>query len=329
MNKKNVFLKFCKKRAQSSFEFVVLMAIVLMFVLLIVTIVSNRTQDFSPRRVEIFSQMISERIEREAALARSMPEGYTRYFELPDFIETQQFQFQVIQGRELVTIANDDQRYLTFLSQTIYGQVGPGLNKVMKRGSLIGFCFEEEENFCGQNLNTTNYNCFCNNEFPGDFTGTLACAKIPDLYTDCDFRFYDTYVGLRATCTNFANSVNITITNLDNNLELLHDVSTNSVNDNGLVFTFTTPFSIERSGNWLVEYSCETPYLSETFTNQFYVPFGWLQLERVEIRSPTNSCDQTGTFNYTCKENKHFDIEFRVTCMGGECGENSVWLDPE
>jgi hypothetical protein len=316
-------------KSQSSFEFIILTGLVMVFLVLILSLIFNRTQDFEQTKVEKYSQAVLGNIEKEFDLARILPSGYTRHFTLPLEFEDMIFDYQIIKGKILLIITNQEFQYLSFLSQTIYGEIGPGENKLMKRGNSLGVCYEEFENFCGSSAeNTTNKKCYCYDVFPSGTNGTLHCRQ-EEVWLDCPFDYGDEYDGIRMECSgNALPPVNVTlqIRHKGNILIDSYTVEKDLIDPESFIFNLPENLVINKSGDWEVDYECHSIIDDKSFFNNFYVPYGYYQIFPIGILSP--DCTPISSHNYTCKENKTFQITYRVTCVGGECGNSTFWLDP-
>tara|TARA_Y100000310_G_C20638048_1_gene792313 strand:+ start:450 stop:1259 length:810 start_codon:yes stop_codon:yes gene_type:complete len=147
----------------------------------------------------------------------------------------------------------------------------------------------------------------------------VSCSK-DNLTTvqNCESLSYgDTITHFNATCSAGTGIDNVTflLYNLEDNTTQFDNISyTYQINNN---FIFNASYYIQDSGNWTLNVSCFANSIAVN-SSKWRLPFGWLN---ISVLSPTGDIDAE-KFNT-------FTFESLVECVGGECGDVNVTLDPQ
>lgn len=290
------------KISQSALEFLVAIGVVIIFFTLVVMFFLQRYTVIETNNVQNLLESVSETIQEEIFIAKRLSGNYERNFSLPTEISGVDLTYSLGQGRELVVNYGDISQ-ITFLPTYVYGDISPGENTILKKGSLIGICSSN-----------------CSDSYVFNATGTFQCSTFEGSWQSCDLSYGDSYVGIRVVCN--TPPANLSIYNLDDSSTLFSGISS-VPDDEYMLFEFlSSPFDIEDSGYWQLNSTCGAqPEQSSTY----YVPYGELELQPLII----SNCNYDGiNDSYNCTENENFTITTTIECNGGECGDATIWLDP-
>ena len=119
------------RRGQSSLEFVVLAAFMLLFFLIVTIGIQNQLLQAHISHNEELASQLASAINNEAVLAASVQDGYARSFSLPVLLDDTEYQLQLQNNLDLV-ITFRGEEYLFFLDAPLMNQtpLGPGLNAI-------------------------------------------------------------------------------------------------------------------------------------------------------------------------------------------------------
>lgn len=305
-----------KDRAQSSLEFIVILCLVLVFFVLLLNFMMGRADEFVGSQKEQSMEYVLNAVEKEILIAKGVSGDYHRQFSLPEFDEMD-YSFNIVNNLELVVIS-DEGELVRFLSEEV--SVNPNMGiltagdslKIVKEGSGIGFCTE---------------NCTFD-----DGRGELQCRN-DGFYTNCTFDKYgdntedvrfkpvqtpscDLSLGIDPVCTLDFYAENDGYGYTAGSFE-------NTGFDSTYIFFEDINFYIEESGWWDVNISCVSD-CGLGLTS--YVPYGYFEFNKFELIDGDDCKDNSsGVF---CEANKNFTFYVEAKCLGGECGDVEVWLDP-
>ena len=293
------------KRAQSAIEFLVAIGIVTIFFTLVVIFFIQRYTVIEQTTAQRFVASVSQVIQDEIFLAKSFSGNYNRNFTLPETFNNLDVTYSLSLGREL-TVSFGNVSHITFLPTYVYGYVSPGHNSVLKKGSLLGICSTEGS---------------CSEETLFNLTGSVQCSSFDGLWTSCDIQYGSRFVGFRVECGE--SPANLELVALDRGITFYNESSSFSEGEYIMFSVESSPILIDRSGYFSLGYTCGS---SDVFYESlFYVPYGELVFRTVSVGG--SSCSFMSGY-YNCTEDELFTLTSVLDCIGGECGDAIVWLDP-
>lgn len=290
------------KVSQSAIEFLVSIGIVMLFFALILIFFIQRSSMIETTSSQSIVDSLSRSIQEEIFLAKGVSGNYVRNFSLPGVVSGLPIEYALSNGREIIITYGNVSR-ITFLPTYVYGELSSGENTVIKKGPLVGLCSDD-----------------CSDDYVFNSTGDIQCSSFEGLWEECDLEFGDSYVGIRVACLN--SDLNLTIYNLDDSTMEFTSSSSSADGPDYRFFEFlSTPFEIDESGYWQFNSTCGGAPLSTTY----YVPYGKFSFQPLQV----SNCDYNSTNEtYNCQEDENFILTTRVECVGGECGDANIWLDP-
>ncbi len=321
------------KKSQSAIEFMIVLSIALIFMIVIISVVVNRTNEFSQTKNEKAVSLYIGRIDNEISFAKRLDSGYSKIFTLPDEIDSLNYSVSLLKGKELSITSSAGYEYLEFLPQYVYGEIGIGNNKIMKEGNYIGFCNEKYSDYCNvshDDDNSSNRLCYCYNKFPINLTGIISCSKVPSVWEECNLVYGDKYIGIRTECPFYATNVSLTIKNIDDDLVMFQNTSSRLAFGLANVIEFDSNLNLSESGDYSFNYTCSNQasgLFSDHFVN-YYVPYGYYEITSNGVSLSNSNCTMYSSTNYTCPVNQTFMLTYDVECMDGECGNTDIYLDP-
>jgi hypothetical protein len=121
-------------RAQVSFEFFFVIAVVVIVTIVIGALSANKLTDLRGRQDDASCQDIAYAVRDEVAIAHSMASGYSREFRLPELIGAQNYSINISENLIMLTLGSRE--FVTSI-QPVGGNVRKGLNTVSKTGESV------------------------------------------------------------------------------------------------------------------------------------------------------------------------------------------------
>lgn len=123
-------------KAQSAIEFISLASFMLLVILGFFAITSSRVLDAKEEGNRKIAEDIAEFAYNEIELAKSVNDGYTRVFDMPEKVNGVDYAISIIDGRELVTnyLGNE---HVKFLPINVTGTIAKGKNKITKNNEVV------------------------------------------------------------------------------------------------------------------------------------------------------------------------------------------------
>lgn len=123
-------------KSQSAMEFVILASFMLLVILGFFSLVSSRMIEARVEGNRKISEDIAKFAYREVEIAKSVNDGYSRIFEMPQSVNGINYTLSVIDSRELVvTYLNEE--YVQFLPINVTGNILKGSNRISKLNGII------------------------------------------------------------------------------------------------------------------------------------------------------------------------------------------------
>jgi len=143
---------------------------------------------------------------------------------------------------------------------------------------------------------------------------TVECSiNVPNNFSNCtNLVFFDNITEVRANCSGAVNAT-FNLTNLFDNTNFIYATTTTASGD--FMVLDNADVQILDSGNWSLNAFCDYGTIQGNDTADFSIPFGNLSATML-----------TGSQNVT--NGTPFTVTTRLQCVGGECVNNSVVLDP-
>ena len=127
---------FKKNNAQFAIEFIVLMAFMFLIFVGVIAVVTSKVIEAKENERQNIAEGIATLAKNEIDLAKSVSDGYSRTFNLPNRIEGNIYTIEIIDNRELV-VNYLDKEYVLFLQENIIGNVNPGVNTITKVNGFV------------------------------------------------------------------------------------------------------------------------------------------------------------------------------------------------
>lgn len=124
------------KISQSSIEFIILVAFLLFAFVVFFLIIQENMSDKIRERVNIQIKEISLSVKDEIDFAFSSSEGYRREFKIPENLNGQNYNIQIVEG--FVAIDTLNGKYALALPvQNVTGQINRGDNVIKKENGVV------------------------------------------------------------------------------------------------------------------------------------------------------------------------------------------------
>ncbi|MBI2660209.1 hypothetical protein HYX07_03545 [Candidatus Woesearchaeota archaeon] len=117
-------------------EFVILASFMLLVILGFFSLASSRMIEARVEGNRKISEDIAKFAYREVEIAKSVNDGYSRVFEIPQSVNGVNYTLSVIDGRELV-VNYLDEEYVQFLPINVTGNILKGSNRIAKINGII------------------------------------------------------------------------------------------------------------------------------------------------------------------------------------------------
>ena len=125
-----------QNNAQFAIEFIVLIAFMFLIFVGVIAVVTTKIIEAKENERQGIAEDIATLVKNEIDLARSVSDGYSRTFNLPNKIEGNSYTIEIIDNRELV-VNYIDKEYVLFLQENIIGNINPGVNIITKVNGFV------------------------------------------------------------------------------------------------------------------------------------------------------------------------------------------------
>ena len=129
------FIKFSRE-SQSAMEFIVLASFMLLVILGFLAVTSSKMLESREEGHKKTAEDIANFAYREIEIAKSLNDGYTRNFAMPEIVNGINYSITVIDDRELI-VNYLDYEYIKFLPSNVTGNITKGFNKVSKNNGIV------------------------------------------------------------------------------------------------------------------------------------------------------------------------------------------------
>ncbi len=133
-------------KSQSAMEFIVLASFMLLVILGFFAVTSSRVLEAREEGNKKIAQDIAEFAYREIEIAKSVNDGYTRVFALPQTVNGVSYTINITDNREL-SVNYLDYEYIKFLPLNVSGNISKGLNRINKNNGMLYLTFVQP--ICG------------------------------------------------------------------------------------------------------------------------------------------------------------------------------------
>ena len=125
-----------KQKSQSAVEFIVLASFMVLVLLGFFAVTSSKVLEAKEEGSKKIAQDIADFAYREIEIAKSVNDGYARFFEMPQNVNGINYSIGIVDNRELVVnyLGNE---YIKFLPSNVTGNFAKGSNKISKSNGII------------------------------------------------------------------------------------------------------------------------------------------------------------------------------------------------
>ena len=123
-------------KSQSAMEFVILASFMLLVILGFFSLASSKMTDARQEGNRKTAEDVAEFAYREIETAKSVNDGYSRIFEMPQTINGINYSIAIIDSRELV-VKYLDEEYVKFLPVNVTGNILKGSNRIAKTDGIV------------------------------------------------------------------------------------------------------------------------------------------------------------------------------------------------
>ena len=123
-------------KSQSAMEFVILASFMLLVILGFFSLASSRMTEARVEGNRKIAEDIAKFAYREVEIAKSVNDGYSRIFEMPQSINGINYTMNLIESRELV-VNYLDEEYVQFLPVNVTGNILKGSNRIAKISGIV------------------------------------------------------------------------------------------------------------------------------------------------------------------------------------------------
>ena len=123
-------------KSQSAIEFIVLASFMLLVIVGFFAVASSKVLESKEESNRQISQDIAEFAYQEIEIAKSVNDGYTRIFVMPQTVNGVNYSIIIIDNRELVVNYLENE-YVKFIPSNVTGSIIKGNNKISKSSGII------------------------------------------------------------------------------------------------------------------------------------------------------------------------------------------------
>ena len=123
-------------KSQSAMEFVILASFMLLVILGFFSLASSKMADARQEGSRKTAEDIAGFAYREVEIAKTVNDGYSRIFEMPQAVNGVNYSIAITDGRELV-VNYLDEEYVKFLPINVTGNILKGSNRIAKINGII------------------------------------------------------------------------------------------------------------------------------------------------------------------------------------------------
>ena len=124
------------KKSQSATEFIVLTSFMMLVILSFVALTSSRLLESSQENNQKTAEDIAAVVYNEVESAKTLHEGFSRVFELPERVNGATYVISIVDSRELI-VSYQDTEFVKFLPPNVSGNVSRGPNEISKSKGVI------------------------------------------------------------------------------------------------------------------------------------------------------------------------------------------------
>ena len=123
-------------KSQAAIEFIILISFMLFIILSFFAITSSKVLEARDQGNKNLAKGIAEYAYTEIEAARTVNDGYTRNFTMPNAVNGQDYSIGIVDDRELVVVYLENE-YVKFLPSSVIGNISKGYNIVSKQNGII------------------------------------------------------------------------------------------------------------------------------------------------------------------------------------------------
>lgn len=139
-----------RTKAQFAVEFIVLISFMFLIFLVFLSIITSKITEAKENERQKIAEDIAALVENEIDLAKSVSNGYSRTFKLPNKISGMSYDIEIIENRELV-VNYIDKEHVSFLPEKVCGDVflpPVGPNEIDKEEGILCLNSNFDETQC-------------------------------------------------------------------------------------------------------------------------------------------------------------------------------------
>ena len=125
-----------KTNAQFAIEFTFLIAFMFIVFLGFTAVLTSKILDAKEDERQQIAEDIASLAKNEIVLAQSVTDGYNRSFVLPNKVNGNAYEVQILGNREIV-VRYLDKEYAAFLQGNVIGSLTAGKNSLIKKGGVV------------------------------------------------------------------------------------------------------------------------------------------------------------------------------------------------
>ena len=125
-----------KTQSQSALEFIVLASFMLLVILGFFAVTSSNILEAKEEGNRKISSDVAEFAYREIEVAKSVNDGYTRIFVMPETVNGVNYTITITDNREL-TVSYLGYEYVKFLPANVTGNISSGLNSIKRTNGIV------------------------------------------------------------------------------------------------------------------------------------------------------------------------------------------------
>lgn len=124
------------KKAQGSFEFILIIGVLFLMVLGTIGMIQARILTVLKDREDLLMESLGNIVRSEISLAEKAPGDYSRKFTLPYYVEGQNYSITSTSPTD-IEVSNEDSHQIILLNTNVTGFLQKGENRIRKTADVI------------------------------------------------------------------------------------------------------------------------------------------------------------------------------------------------
>ena len=183
-----------RRKAQFAIEFIILISFMFLVFLVFMSIISSKILEAKENERQQIAEDIAGLVKNEVQLAKSISNGYSRNFDVPNKIKGMDYDLEIIENRELV-VNYIDKEYVSFLPEKVCGDVFIPNNEISKEEGIVCLNSNLDQTQCqnAQDIGLCDEidrelmpgaKCCCQQRY--GLCPTIECTPSPEILEICD-----------------------------------------------------------------------------------------------------------------------------------------------